>query len=609
MKMTEMRKKLLFAAFAAVDFFAAMEITAFIVAAPKVSSFFQMGSESIAWILNSYLYVVFATLVLFYFLSKKIKHTANVKALLLVGLGLFFAGSLLGGFSSSIEMFYFARVIQGIGAAVSFIGQLWVMTYSFKDEIEKPLFWTETGAALGVIMGPFLGGIFSDISAKGWRFIFDLNALIVFVAMLLVFFLYHSKPQEVAISQKGFRKDFYFAMAIIIVTISVAVASEFVVSIFLQQFKNYSGVGAGLVLLSGSFGLIFGSAFAVKLKTKKKQQIIKGIWGLLGAIVFMGVTLSWGLISLSPVSFFLVGFFYGFLGVVLYAYIAHMLPQNLLVKGVTIYLIALQLGNAVGIYTERVWSFFGNSFFIFTLVLVALIFIAFSFAAQLARLENINGDLYEKAPLRKTFFRYASNIGAESANLLQALFFIFIILPFKYFFNIKVYGLEDVEIEDQMFFISNHGARLDAWIILSGLGLRNYLKLHPFRIPIAKAVYDFPLLGFLFAGTGMYKIESKGDLDKSLEDTFFHIDNGHSIVFFPEGRMLKKGELVDPKKGIGHIIKNKKIKIVPVKIIYQTHNRKNRGFNVDGGDFSGNNLFFFSNMFSSRSEADQAGKS
>lgn len=577
MKISEMERKLLFIAFAVVDFFAAIEITSFIVASPRVVEYFNIPNESISWIINSYLYTVLASLVLFYFISKKIKHTTNIKAFFLFGLGLFFLGSMLGAFSSSIQIFYAARLIQGVGAALSFVGQLWVMTYSFKDEIGKPLFWTETGAAAGVIVGPFLGGIFSDISAGGWRLLFLFNAVVVLFSILLVYFLYHDRPKEVTLSSKGFRRDFYFAMIIIIATIAVAVASEFVVSIFLQQFKSYSGIAAGAVLLSGSLGLIFGSAIAAKIKSKKQQQIIKGLWGLFGAVMLMSIVLIFQLFALAPISFFVVGFFYGFLSVILYAYISHMLPQNLLVKGVTIYLIALQIGNATGIFAEKMWTFFGYNFSIFSIVLLVVIFLSVIFAAQLSKLENIEGDLYEVAPVRRSLFGLAILITEEIKSLLQALFYILIIIPFKYAMNIKAYGVKDLDVKDQMIVISNHGARLDAWVILAGLGFRNFMKLHPFRIPIAKKVYDAPVISLLYKATGMYPIESKGDLTQSLSDTFDHIDNGHSILFFPQGHMVKKGETLEAKKGIGHILKFKKVHILPAQISYQSYNSKNRG--------------------------------
>lgn len=577
MKINEFKKKLLFAAFAAVDFFAAVELTAFIVAVPEVANYFNLEAGRISWILNSYLYVVFGTLVIFYLLSKRIKHTANVKAFFLFGLGCFLIGSVIGSFSTSIEIFYVARAIQGIGAAVSFIGQLWIMTYSFKNEIERPLFWTETGAALGVLVGPFLGGLLTDLSLRGWRYIFDFNAIISFVSILIVLFLYNSKKQSVVLSEKKFRKDFYYSMIIIVAVISIAVASEFVVSIFLQKFKNYSGISAGLVLLSGSIGLIYGSAIAVKFKTKKKHQIIKGLWGLLVSVLFMGLVLALGLFTLAPVSFFAIGFFYGFLGVVLYAYISHMLPQNLLVKGITIYLIALQLGNATGIYFERVWNHFGNNFFAFTLLMLIVVFVALFFAAQLAILENIEGDLYEVAPIRKTPFGLVGNLLEEIKNIFQALFYILIILPFKYLNNIKAYGVENIEFKGQPIVIANHGARLDAWIVLAGMGFKNFMKLHPFRIPIAKSIFDIPVLNILFRITGMYSVESKGNLDDSLNDTFEHIDNGHSILFFPEGRMVKNNEKGEPKKGIAHIVKKRDMYIIPAKIAYSGFNSKGRG--------------------------------
>jgi len=162
-------------------------------------------------------------------------------------------------------------------------------------------------------------------------------------------------------------------------------------------------------------------------------------------------------------------------------------------------------------------------------------------------------------------------------NLLQALFYIIVIIPFKYAMNIKAYGLDGGEIDGQMLVVANHGARLDAWVVLAGMGFKNFMKLHPFRIPIAKSIYDLPVLNILFRVTGMYRIESKGSLDESLESTFAHIDKGHSILFFPQGHMEKEGKRLEPKKGIAHIIKNKKINILPAKIMYRGRDGKNRG--------------------------------
>lgn len=108
------------------------------------------------------------------------------KRLLLLGMALFLAASLLGGAAFSGYVVIAARALQGLGAAIAIPAALAILSNEMPEGPARNRalgIWTAAGAAGGV-SGFALGGVLTD--ALGWRSVFLLNSPIILGALVLV---------------------------------------------------------------------------------------------------------------------------------------------------------------------------------------------------------------------------------------------------------------------------------------------------------------------------------------------------------------------------------------------------------------------------------------
>jgi 1-acyl-sn-glycerol-3-phosphate acyltransferase len=155
---------------------------------------------------------------------------------------------------------------------------------------------------------------------------------------------------------------------------------------------------------------------------------------------------------------------------------------------------------------------------------------------------------------------------SKTDNLPQILLYAIFAWPLKPLLGIAVEGKDKISIKKPVLIIANHRSKLDPFIILSALGWKNFLKFYPWRFPLAKSLAEKWWIKWPSWYIGCYQIEGRGDLDKSLEETFKAIDKGYSIIFFPQGKMILKDEISRTKRGIGHICLKRDVHILPVKI-------------------------------------------
>jgi MFS family permease len=394
--MDDFRKKIIFLSFLLVDFFAAMETTALTVAAPKIGVFFGLEEKILPWLINSYLYTTFFALLILLVFHRQIRNRIKAKNFFLEGVIYFLVGSLICFFANTTELFFFGRIVQGIGGAMAFAGQLWTMTESFRKEIAKPLFWTQVGFASGIVIGPVLGGIASTFSASGWRLIFALNALVCFL-IAWIFARYYITPEKGDKSENisagifaGLDRN--FAIAVFcegIFSLSI-IAIEFIFSIYAQNSLGFSPLLAAGAILIASFGIILGSE---RVSTKKNPDFSRilnqGLQMLTTLVIIFGILLQFNQILLLLVDFFLMGIAIGYISVATYAYTAQVLTSDVFVSGAIIYLIAMQLGNALGIETESVWNATGKSFLLLAMLIAFLLQVALFFANRLKNVKSV----------------------------------------------------------------------------------------------------------------------------------------------------------------------------------------------------------------------------
>ena len=111
------------------------------------------------------------------------------RRVLVSGLALYAAGSLVGGLAPAPEVLLGARAVQGLGGALVFPATLAIINTTFPEGRERNravAVWGGTGAA-GLVVGVLLGGLLTQ--ALGWEAVFFVNVPLAGVALLLAFAL------------------------------------------------------------------------------------------------------------------------------------------------------------------------------------------------------------------------------------------------------------------------------------------------------------------------------------------------------------------------------------------------------------------------------------
>jgi len=168
---------------------------------PKIAVFFGTDKLHVQWTVLVYLLVIVA-------LTAGAGHLGDrfsTKRVFQAGMVLFAFGSLLcalTGYSDHLYLLILARAFQGIGAAGLLANGNAIVT-RFTDEEKRGLAIGLTAliAALGVVVGPALGGVM--IEYLGWASVFWINVPIGVIGFLYVHFAIPPTPSLEKEQQKG----------------------------------------------------------------------------------------------------------------------------------------------------------------------------------------------------------------------------------------------------------------------------------------------------------------------------------------------------------------------------------------------------------------------
>ncbi|MHB8233506.1 MAG: MFS transporter [Solirubrobacteraceae bacterium] len=150
------------------------------VALPTIRHHLHFSVQSLQWVLSGYLLTYGG----FMLLGGRAADLLGRRRLLAVGTSLFAASSLAAGLSGSEGMLIAARLVQGLGAAMTFPAALSTLTTTFHEGSDRHKALGAWGgiAGLASAAGVFLGGVISQ--GLGWRWVFFVNlpvcALVLF---------------------------------------------------------------------------------------------------------------------------------------------------------------------------------------------------------------------------------------------------------------------------------------------------------------------------------------------------------------------------------------------------------------------------------------------
>jgi EmrB/QacA subfamily drug resistance transporter len=151
------------------------------VALPSIGREFGVSVNGLQWIITAY----GLTLAGFLMLSGRVGDIYGHKKLFTIGVLLFSLASLTGGLAPSEIVLIFARVVQGLGAAMASATGLSILVAAFLEGKERnralSVFAAATGS--GFAAGMILGGVIT--ATLGWRWVFDINVPIGVIVSLL----------------------------------------------------------------------------------------------------------------------------------------------------------------------------------------------------------------------------------------------------------------------------------------------------------------------------------------------------------------------------------------------------------------------------------------
>ncbi|HET9754671.1 MAG TPA: MFS transporter [Myxococcales bacterium] len=160
---------------------ALLDVTVVNVAVSAIQSGLDTGVRGLSWVIDGYT-LAFASLLL---LAGGLGDRLGARRMFIAGLTVFTAASALCGAAPGLGTLIFARILQGVGAALFMPSSLAILRQAYpraQDRARAIGIWSAL-TAVAAASGPVLGGIL--VAAFGWRSIFLLNLPIGVVAVAM----------------------------------------------------------------------------------------------------------------------------------------------------------------------------------------------------------------------------------------------------------------------------------------------------------------------------------------------------------------------------------------------------------------------------------------
>ncbi len=134
---------------------------------------------------------------------------------------------------------------------------------------------------------------------------------------------------------------------------------------------------------------------------------------------------------------------------------------------------------------------------------------------------------------------------------------------FRTFYDFKAEGLENIPKTGALIIAGNHLSNADPPAIGSFAGL-----VRDSRFVAKKELFSVPGLGWVFRRSGYIPVDRArtiGDFG-ALKEVVRALEQGQSVVMFPEGTRSKTGKPQKPKSGIGFLVYKTGAPVLPVKV-------------------------------------------
>jgi EmrB/QacA subfamily drug resistance transporter len=215
--------------------------TALNVVLPSLQQSLNATGTDLFWILNAYLLMLAALIMIGGALGDKLGR----KKVFMAGVFIFIVGSATCGFAPDVKILIVCRMLQGIGGALMIPGSLSLISSSIDEKERGKAIGTWSAFTTVVTLGgPILGGAFGD--AGLWRYIFFINVPIGIVALLILWF----KVKESRDEDSDKTIDFPGAISIALGLASLTFGFLRAPAMGFGHWQVYISLTAGVILLA-----------------------------------------------------------------------------------------------------------------------------------------------------------------------------------------------------------------------------------------------------------------------------------------------------------------------------------------------------------------------
>ncbi|KAJ1962791.1 hypothetical protein GGI12_002435 [Dipsacomyces acuminosporus] len=259
-QMSLFRRLIVFLSLALTMLLASLDLTIVTTAIPRIAQEFNALSSA-TWIATSYMLTTTALQPLY----GRLSDTFGRVPMLIFSILIFFAGSAVCGWAKSIGVLIFGRAFQGVGGA-GLVALVFIIISDVTTEEERPAYLGVLGAVWSIasVIGPVLGGVFSD--KVTWRWAFLINLPVSGAVLLIVIFLLRLPQPKGSFLEKLKKVDFLGSLVLIGAVVMLLLALTW-------GGKDFPWKSARIICLLVFGILLLGVFLVIEWKTKADPTV------------------------------------------------------------------------------------------------------------------------------------------------------------------------------------------------------------------------------------------------------------------------------------------------------------------------------------------------